>query len=189
MWGPGRATCPTTPATPPAPGRRRPGARRGCSAGRAMNTGQAHRVASFAHPTTQRLSTPALHPQLGVLAAQPGQLSPIIAAQGLSLTSIDRVLLHPVTQGLLPNPQLTGDLGDRLARLPHDLDRSLAELRIEPTSGLCHSAPYSPCLHDLGGTSSPPVRSRRGGGSRVVVGVPDAPLGQRVGTTEVTGCW
>jgi len=72
-----------------------------------MNTGQAHRVASFTHPTTERLRTPALHPQLGVLAAQPGQLGVIVAAQALRLTSLDLVLLHPVTQGLLTHPKIT----------------------------------------------------------------------------------
>jgi len=77
-----------------------------------MNPGQAHRVASFTHRTTERLRTPALHPQLGVLPAQLGQLSPLIAAQALALTPLDLVLLDPVTQGLLTNPQVTGDLGN-----------------------------------------------------------------------------
>src|SRR5918998_47134 len=121
-----------------------------------MNTGQAHRVASFTHPTTERLRTPALHPQLGVLPAQLGQLSALVAAQALGLTSLNLVLLHPVTQRLLTNPQVPGDLRHRLARLPDDPDCSLAELRVEPTSCLWHGAPYSPCLHDLGGTSRPP---------------------------------
>ena len=82
------------------------------------------------------MRTPALHPQLGVLAAQPGQLSPIVAAQTLCLTSLDLILLHPVTQGLLTDPQVTSHPGDRFPRLSHDPDRSLAELRIEPTSCL-----------------------------------------------------
>jgi len=51
------------------------------------------------------------------------------------------------------NAEVTSHPGDRLPRLSHDPDRSLAELRIEPTSCLWHGTPYSPCLHDLGGTS------------------------------------
>src|SRR5439155_11191747 len=51
------------------------------------------------------------------------------------------------------DPQVSSDPSDRLARLPHDPNRSLTERPIEPTSLLQHGAPYSPCLHDLGGTS------------------------------------
>jgi hypothetical protein len=96
---------------------------------------QAHRVASFTHPTTERLRTLALHPQLGVLAAQSGQLRALVGAQALDLISLDLVLLRPASAHT-PRSSATWAIG--LPRLSHDPDRSLAELRIESTSCLWH---------------------------------------------------
>ena len=48
------------------------------------------------------------------------------------------VLVHPVTQGPFVDPQVPGHLRDRLAGLPNDTHRTLAELPIEPTSRLSH---------------------------------------------------
>jgi hypothetical protein len=55
------------------------------------------------------------------------------------------VRLHPVAQGGLIQPELTGDIGDRAGGLYHHPGGFLLELRREITAFLsCHSIPSFP---------------------------------------------
>src|SRR3954453_21665203 len=124
-----------------------------------------HSLRRLLHPHDHRsLEDIALHPQLGVLRAQPLELldvaggQPLRALAGLpprqpldlldlaggqpprALAALPR-LEPPVAQRPLVDPQVTGDLGDRLVRLLDDPDRSLAELSVVPLADLWHRYP------------------------------------------------
>src|SRR3954462_1282400 len=87
-------------------------------------------------PTGHRsLEDIALHAQLGVLRAQPLELLDV--ALGQAVGALPR-LGHPVAQRALVDPQVPGDLGDRLVRLLNDPDRSLAELPVVLLADLWH---------------------------------------------------
>src|SRR5215831_14387821 len=79
-----------------------------------------------------------LHAQLGVLAPEPVELGPLVVAEPVLVASLDPVLVHPVAQRPGVDPEISGHLGDRLARLANNPDRSLTELRVEPSSCLWH---------------------------------------------------
>jgi hypothetical protein len=49
------------------------------------------------------------------------------------------VLGNPVAQGARIDPEVSRDLGDRLAGIPDDADRTLPELRIELPPCLWHT--------------------------------------------------
>src|SRR4051812_30979606 len=93
-------------------------------------------------PTDHRsLEHIALHPQLGVLRAQPLEFFDV-AADRPSVPS--RASRARATQ--LPNvpsltPQVTSDLGDRVPRLLDDPDRSLSELPVVLFTDLWHRYP------------------------------------------------
>jgi len=66
------------------------------------------------------------HPQLSTLLTQPGQLSPLVLAQ-LSAAGLPPppVSTDPVLQRARADPQVPGDLRDRLTGLPDQPDRAL----------------------------------------------------------------
>src|SRR3954454_4010830 len=72
----------------------------------------------------------ALHPQLGVLRAQPLELLDVALGQALGALPSLPGLGNPVAQRALVDPQVTSHLGDRLVRLLDDPDRSLTELPV-----------------------------------------------------------
>src|SRR3954454_9166447 len=94
------------------------------------------------HPQDHRsLEDIALHPQLGVLRAQPLELLDVTARQPLrALARLPRPG-DPVAQGALVDPQAPGDLGDWLVRLLDDPDRPLAELPVVLLADLWHRYP------------------------------------------------
>jgi hypothetical protein len=61
--------------------------------------------------------------------AQPDQLGPLVGAHALGSAGVDVVLLHPPAQTRLGDPEITGDLRDRLLPLTGQLHRPTAELR------------------------------------------------------------
>src|SRR5207344_1310795 len=79
------------------------------------------------------------HPQLSALLTQPGQLSPLVLAQ-LSAAGLPPppVSTDPVLQRARADPQVPGDLRDRLTGLPDQPDRALLEVLIELPARLCH---------------------------------------------------
>jgi hypothetical protein len=79
-----------------------------------------------------------LKQQLSDLPAQLRQLLALVTGHALGIAALDLVPGQPVTQRALTDPQVTGHLRDRLPGLPHDPDRTLAELRIELPSLLRH---------------------------------------------------
>src|SRR3954462_6552658 len=93
-------------------------------------------------PTGHRsLADIALHPQLGVLRAQPLELLDVAGGHPVgALAGLPR-LGHPVAQRALVDPQIPSHLGDRLPRLLDDPDRSLAELPVVPLADLWHRYP------------------------------------------------
>jgi hypothetical protein len=70
-----------------------------------------------------------LHAEHPVPSTQPHQLGPLVGAQTFSATLIDVGLVHPVAQARLRDPDVGGDLRDRLGMLPSQLDRPAPELR------------------------------------------------------------
>jgi hypothetical protein len=61
-------------------------------------------------------------------------LAPLVGAQALPATLIDVSLVHPVAQARLRDPDVGGDLRDRLGMLPGQLDRPAPELRDGPVA-------------------------------------------------------
>src|SRR5262249_29446845 len=81
----------------------------------------------------------ALHRQLGVLLAQPGQLRALILAQHPVLAVPAALIsINPVTQGSFVDTQIPGHLRDRLARLPAQPHRALPEVLVELPARLSH---------------------------------------------------
>src|SRR4029077_5891613 len=123
------STCKTRTGTPPAPGRPP------CAGSGAAPSGQRsrrpplppHRVL---HPEGDAaLEDITLHRQLSVLAAQPGQLRPLILIQrAAAIAAAALVSVHPVAQGTWVDPQIPGHLRDRPTGLPHQPDRALPEI-------------------------------------------------------------
>src|SRR3954468_10416196 len=101
--------------------------------------GQVRSLRRLLHPPDHRsLEDIALHAQLGVLRAQPFELLDVTGGQAVgALPGLPR-LGHPVAQRALVDPQVPGDLGDRLVRLLNDPDRSLAELPVVLLADLWH---------------------------------------------------
>src|SRR5262249_24801270 len=136
---PRAAICRTMPVTPPTPGTP---PRAGCrtrSSGRPRNR-RGSPPGGFLDPEDDRaLEDITLHRQLRHLATQPHQLSPLIGAQP-AVTGLTPVPVHryPVGQGAFLDPQVPSHRSDRLACLPHDAHRALAELRLELASRLRH---------------------------------------------------
>jgi hypothetical protein len=64
-----------------------------------------------------------------VLAAQPAQLVALVAAQALTAALIDVDLTGPVSERLRRDPQLRGELRDRLTAALEQLNRLTAELQ------------------------------------------------------------
>src|SRR3982750_2673583 len=89
-------------------------------------------------PDHRSLEDIALHPQLGVLRAQPLELLDVTGGQALGALAGLPGLGDPVAQGALVDAQVPGDLGDRLPRLLDDPDRSLAELPVVLLARLWH---------------------------------------------------
>jgi hypothetical protein len=72
------------------------------------------------------------HRKLGILPAQPDQLSPLVLAQpAIAALTSPAVPGHPALQRVRLDPQVPGHLRDRLARLPDQPDRALPEILIE----------------------------------------------------------
>jgi hypothetical protein len=69
-----------------------------------------------------------LHGLNAVLPAQSHQLGAFVAVQTLLHTLIDVDLTHPVAQARIRDPQVTGDLSDRLPAQPSQLDRTTTKL-------------------------------------------------------------
>src|SRR5680860_592672 len=91
----------------------------------------------FFHPKDHgSLEYITLHLQLGATPTEANQLSAVIWRQALRFTPLDPVLGHPIAQGALVDPKIAGHLSDRFACLDHNPDRSLTELRLEPSSCL-----------------------------------------------------
>ena len=67
--------------------------------------------------------------------------SAFVAAQPVEMISLGSVPGGPFPQGPLVDPQVPGDLRDRLPGLPHDPNRTLPELRIELPACLWHDHP------------------------------------------------
>src|ERR1017187_2852892 len=59
------------------------------------------------------------------LLADPG---PVLAREPLSLTAVDALLAHPVTEGLLDDAELAGDICHRAALVDHERGGVSAEL-------------------------------------------------------------
>src|SRR5690242_3688519 len=136
----GRSTCRTRTATPPAastsscaaPGRRSSGQRR--SGPRSLRR--------LLHPQDHRaLEDITLHPQLGVLRAQPLELLDVTPGQPVTTLAGLPGAGHPVAQRALVDPQVPSHLGDRPPRLLDDPDRSLTELPVVPLTHLWHRYP------------------------------------------------
>src|SRR3954464_4665203 len=73
-----------------------------------------------------------LHPQLGVLPAQPRQLRTLVLTQRpVAAVTSPPCDGDPVPEGALVAPQLAGHLRDRLAGLEHQPDRAGLEVLIE----------------------------------------------------------
>src|SRR6185436_7701800 len=115
-----------------------------------------------------------LHRQLGVLLAQPGQLRPLILRQGpVRIAAAPLIRVHPVPQGPLVDPEIPGDLRDRLAGLPDQPDRALPEVLIERPACLCHRRPpLRRCVHATRGNPIVVVRLGWLGTSTVASSVP-----------------
>src|SRR5215213_3900111 len=94
-----------------------------------------------------------LHPQLSDLTAQPLQLGVVILRQARRAVTGVPSALHPVAQGALVDPQVAGDLRDRLPGLLDDPNSSLTELPIVLLPYLWHLDPHCRCLHGSGGTT------------------------------------
>src|SRR3954447_16812434 len=94
------------------------------------------------HPPDHRsLEDIALHPQLGVLCAQPLELLDVTGRQALGAAPRLPGPSDPVAQRALVDPQIPSHLGDRLAGFLDDPDRSLAELPVVPLADLWHRYP------------------------------------------------
>src|SRR5215472_7126454 len=124
--------CNTRTGTPLAPGRQpRAGSGAGPSERRSRRPPlPPHRVLD---PEGDRaFEDIALHRQLGVLLAQPGQLRPLVFAQSAStVPAAPLVGVHPVAQGALVDPQVPGHLRNRPTGLPDQPHRALPEILIE----------------------------------------------------------
>src|SRR5680860_868058 len=87
------------------------------------------------------------HPQPGVVRLDLAQAGPFVAGQPLALATVDAVLLDPVAERGVVDPQLTSDLRGRLAARADQLDRITLELLGEPSTPppaglalfLCHA--------------------------------------------------
>src|SRR5437667_11222886 len=79
-----------------------------------------------------------LHAQLGVLPLELVQTSALVDAQAFGLAALDAIPGQPVAQGPRVDVEVPGHLGDGLARLTDDPDRSLSERRVELSSSLWH---------------------------------------------------
>ncbi len=88
---------------------------------------------------------------------RPALLGPLIPGQALGLPTLDLVLLGPVPQRFAADPRSRATWATDLPLSPYDSDRPFTELRIELASFPGHGIPYSPCIHELGGTSISPV--------------------------------
>lgn len=100
--------------------------------------------------STQRAATTRAHPQLGLVPAQPAQLSPLGVPQQ-RVTVVGRPSLGtPVTHHPLVDARVPGDLRDRLPRLQGQPHRTLLEGLIElPTLPVAiASSPKWRWLHD-----------------------------------------
>lgn len=62
------------------------------------------------------------------------QLDALIPRETLSLSPFDPVLLHPIPECPRVDPQIIGNMSNRLARLPNNPDRTLTELRVNTFS-------------------------------------------------------
>src|SRR3954454_15887239 len=84
----------------------------------------------------------ALHPQLGVLPAQPGQLRALVLAhRPVAAVTSPPCDGDPVPERALVDAQLAGHLRDRLAGLAHQPDRAGLEVLIEPAVLPRHRCP------------------------------------------------
>src|SRR2546428_4615374 len=101
-------------------------------------------------PSSRRLLDPqdhgslediTLHPQLHDIATELVKLASLIARESLSVTPRDLVLVHPVPKRPRIQIKITGDLSDRLARLPNNPNRALSKLRVVLPTYLCHDIP------------------------------------------------
>jgi hypothetical protein len=63
------------------------------------------------------------------LAAQPHQLGALVRGEPFLAAFVDVGLAHPVAQAALADPEVLGDLSDRLLPQPRELDRATPELR------------------------------------------------------------
>src|SRR5680860_590392 len=80
----------------------------------------------------------ALHPQLGVLAAQPLQLLDVRDGQPVGALTLGTILGTPVPQRALVDPEIAGDLRNRFPGLPDDPHSPLTKLLVELPSFLRH---------------------------------------------------
>jgi len=128
-WACGRATGRTTTRSPQPPAALRVGhpVLGPLGGGEARH---AQRVASFTHGTTDRLRTSRSIRSSGFsLQSRFNSARSSTVRPSLSPRST-RSPVHPVAQRPRVDPQVPGHRSDRLARLTHDPDRFLTELRI-----------------------------------------------------------
>src|SRR5680860_187019 len=71
-----------------------------------------------------------LHPQHGNVLAELVQLGALVHSKAILVASLHPVTVHPVTQGARVNPEIPGHHSDRLARLTHNPNGPLTELRV-----------------------------------------------------------
>src|SRR3979411_144417 len=125
------ATCKTTPARPPPPGRTpRAGCRLRPSERRSERPGSPpHRLLD--PEGSGALEHITLHRQLRVLLTQPAELVALALAQrAIALTGAP-VQVHPPAQRALVQPELPSHPRDRPAGLPDNPNRTLPELSIK----------------------------------------------------------
>jgi hypothetical protein len=79
-----------------------------------------------------------LHAQLGDLLAQLVQLGALVDREPFLLAPLHAVLVHPVSERALVDPEIPSHPGDGLARLPHDPNGAHTELRVVLPSCLWH---------------------------------------------------
>src|SRR5207245_2203348 len=81
-------------------------------------------------------------------------LRPLILTQRTAaIPAAPGISVDPVAQGARVDPQVPGDLRDRLAGLPDQPDRAFPEIVIELPACFCHRrSPLRRCLHATRGS-------------------------------------